>query len=85
MRQEQALAGGTLDALDAERLRALKRSGFSDRRLAKLLSTDQHAVRARRHALSVRPVYKRVDTCAAEFATRTWRNSLRVCSQARSG
>ncbi|HEX6006313.1 MAG TPA: carbamoyl-phosphate synthase large subunit, partial [Burkholderiales bacterium] len=71
VRQEQSLAGGTLNALDAETLRALKRSGFSDRRLAKLISTDQHAVRARRHALSVRPVYKRVDTCAAEFATRT--------------
>ncbi len=49
----------------------LKRRGFSDRRLAKLLNTDQHAVRAYRQALNVRPVYKRVDTCAAEFATNT--------------
>jgi len=71
VRQEKALEGGTLDALSGDALRALKRSGFSDRRLAKLLSTDQHAVRARRHQLGVRPVYKRVDTCAAEFATRT--------------
>ncbi|RMX15642.1 carbamoyl-phosphate synthase large subunit [Vandammella animalimorsus] len=60
-----------LDALDEATLRALKQKGFSDRRLAKLLHTDEHAVRARRHALGVRPVYKRVDTCAAEFATNT--------------
>jgi len=71
VRQEKALEGRALEALDAEALRTLKRSGFSDRRLAKLLSTDQHAVRKRRHALNVRPVYKRVDTCAAEFATKT--------------
>ena len=49
----------------------LKRKGFSDRRLAHLLKADEDEVRARRHALGVRPVYKRVDTCAAEFATRT--------------
>ncbi|MBN8774054.1 MAG: carbamoyl-phosphate synthase large subunit [Thiobacillus sp.] len=52
-------------------LRELKRAGFSDRRLARLLNTDQHAVRARRNELSLHPVYKRVDTCAAEFATQT--------------
>ncbi|RYZ58560.1 MAG: ATP-grasp domain-containing protein, partial [Proteobacteria bacterium] len=45
--------------------------GFSDKRLAKLLGTNQHAVRERRVALNVRPVYKRVDTCAAEFSTQT--------------
>ena len=45
--------------------------GFSDRRLAKLLGSNEHEVRQRRHALGVRPVYKRVDTCAAEFATQT--------------
>jgi carbamoyl-phosphate synthase large subunit len=71
VRQEQALAGRALDDLDADALRQLKRAGFSDRRLAKLLAADQHAVRAHRHALGVRPVYKRVDTCAAEFATGT--------------
>ena len=60
-----------LASLDAAAMRALKQKGFSDRRLAKLLHSDEHAVRARRHALGVRPVYKRVDTCAAEFATRT--------------
>ncbi|MCS6811824.1 MAG: carbamoyl-phosphate synthase large subunit, partial [Tepidimonas sp.] len=60
-----------LQALDAATLRTLKRKGFSDRRLAKLLATTEEAVRARRHALGVRPVYKRVDTCAAEFASHT--------------
>jgi len=68
---EHALKGTGLESLDAARLRELKRKGFSDQRLAILLASDQHAVRARRHALGVRPVYKRVDTCAAEFATRT--------------
>jgi carbamoyl-phosphate synthase large subunit len=60
-----------LAAIDAVTLRALKRKGFSDRRLAKLLKTTDKAVRERRKALNVRPVYKRVDTCAAEFATNT--------------
>src|SRR4051794_6533030 len=60
-----------LEALDAATMRALKRKGFSDRRLAKLLKTNDQAVRERRKALNVRPVYKRVDTCAAEFATNT--------------
>jgi carbamoyl-phosphate synthase large subunit len=52
-------------------MRRLKRMGFSDRRLAHLTKTTETAVRDRRHALGIRPVYKRVDTCAAEFATRT--------------
>jgi len=68
---EHTLKGGNLELLDAACLRKLKRKGFSDRRLAKLLDSDQHTVRARRHALGVRPVYKRVDTCAAEFSTST--------------
>jgi carbamoyl-phosphate synthase large subunit len=68
---EQALAGRTLANLSAGELRFLKRKGFSDRRLGKLLATTQHEVRTKRHALGVRPVYKRVDTCAAEFATQT--------------
>jgi carbamoyl-phosphate synthase large subunit len=71
VRQEQSLAGITLESLGAEQLRALKRSGFADARLAKLLGTDTDAMRAYRHALGVRPVFKRVDTCAAEFATNT--------------
>lgn len=62
---------GALAALDADTLRVLKKKGFSDRRLAKLLKTNEKAVREARHALNVRPVYKRVDTCAAEFPTNT--------------
>ena len=69
--QEQDLRGRALPDLSREELFRLKRNGFSDRRLARLLSTDQHAVRTRRWDLSVHPVYKRVDTCAAEFATST--------------
>lgn len=65
-RGEQALA-----SLDAATLRVLKQKGFSDRRLAKLLKTTDKAVREARKALKVRPVYKRVDTCAAEFASNT--------------
>ncbi len=69
--RENALKGKHIADLDKEALYQLKRRGFSDRRLAHLLDTDQHAVRAYRQALNVRPVYKRVDTCAAEFATNT--------------
>ena len=60
-----------LAALDATTLRTLKQKGFSDRRLAKLLHSNEKAVREARKALGVRPVFKRVDTCAAEFATDT--------------
>ncbi len=60
-----------LASLSADTLRTLKKKGFSDRRLAKLLKTTEKAVRDQRRALNVRPVYKRVDTCAAEFATNT--------------
>jgi carbamoyl-phosphate synthase large subunit len=60
-----------LDSLTAVELRFLKQKGFSDRRLAKLMKNTPAAVRAARHALGVRPVYKRVDTCAAEFSTNT--------------
>ncbi|QRI92210.1 carbamoyl-phosphate synthase large subunit [Delftia lacustris] len=60
-----------LAALDATTLRTLKQKGFSDRRLAKLLHSTDKAVREARKALGVRPVFKRVDTCAAEFATDT--------------
>ncbi|MDG5976543.1 carbamoyl-phosphate synthase large subunit [Hydrogenophaga taeniospiralis CCUG 15921] len=68
---ELALEKTSLDAIDADTLRGLKKKGFSDRRLAKLLKTTDAAVRARRIAQNIRPVYKRVDTCAAEFATDT--------------
>ncbi|WP_321322938.1 carbamoyl-phosphate synthase large subunit [Thiomicrorhabdus sp.] len=60
-----------LDALDETYLRNLKRKGFSDNRLAKLLDTDAAFVRKFRHTLNIRPVFKRVDTCAAEFETST--------------
>ena len=68
---EQQLKGRTLESLSAAELRFLKKKGFSDKRLGKLLGSNQHDVRRARQALGVRPVYKRVDTCAAEFATQT--------------
>jgi carbamoyl-phosphate synthase large subunit len=68
---ELELETTNLKAISADELRALKKKGFSDRRLAKLLKTTEHEVRAQRHAMSIRPVYKRVDTCAAEFSTDT--------------
>jgi carbamoyl-phosphate synthase large subunit len=60
-----------LEGLDVGRMRALKRKGFSDSRLAKLTASDEPTVRKRRHRFGLHPVYKRVDTCAAEFATST--------------
>jgi len=71
IKTEAQVKGRTVDSLSAAELRYLKQKGFSDRRLAKLMGSHQHAVREARHALNVRPVYKRVDTCAAEFATQT--------------
>ena len=68
---ELELETTTLEAIDEPTLRALKQKGFSDRRLAKQLKTTDTAIREKRRALGVRPVYKRVDTCAAEFATNT--------------
>ena len=68
---ELALEQKTLSDLDYATLWELKRRGFSDRRLAFLLDSSESEVRKLRHQLNVRPVYKRVDTCAAEFATRT--------------
>ncbi|EIC23954.1 carbamoyl-phosphate synthase large subunit [Thiorhodovibrio frisius] len=60
-----------IDVLDEQRLRLLKRKGFSDRSLATLTGTTEQQIRDRRHACGVRPVFKRVDTCAAEFAAST--------------
>ncbi|MGE0329596.1 MAG: carbamoyl-phosphate synthase large subunit [Ramlibacter sp.] len=68
---ELELEKTTLDALSREELLALKKKGFSDRRLARQLKTTDKVIREKRHALGIRPVYKRVDTCAAEFATNT--------------
>ena len=68
---ELELETKTLEVLDAPTLRALKKKGFSDRRLARQLKTTDTVIRNRRRELGVRPVYKRVDTCAAEFPTDT--------------
>jgi carbamoyl-phosphate synthase large subunit len=68
---EAAVAEAGLAALDTARMRQLKRKGFSDARLAQLLDTDESAVRALRRAFGIKPVYKRVDSCAAEFGTTT--------------
>ena len=71
IRIEQGLASRDLDSLTADEIRGFKRKGFSDRRLADVLGSDELAVGARRRDLGIRPVYKRVDTCAAEFASNT--------------
>jgi len=71
VREEQKLQAEGLAGFDRDRMRTLKRKGFSDRRIAKLLGVDEASVRRRRHTMGIRPVYKRVDTCAAEFATST--------------
>jgi carbamoyl-phosphate synthase large subunit len=57
--------------LDEACLRSLKRKGFSDRRIGRLLGMTEQEIRAQRHAHDLHPVYKRVDTCAAEFASST--------------
>ncbi len=69
--RELAIEKKTLEQIDAIEMREIKRMGFSDRRLAHLLKRKEAEVRARRHSFHIRPVYKRVDTCAAEFATST--------------
>jgi carbamoyl-phosphate synthase large subunit len=68
---EMELDDRRLSDIDADTLRRLKRKGFSDRRLAYLFNAKEADVRIARHRFGIRPVYKRVDTCAAEFATRT--------------
>jgi carbamoyl-phosphate synthase large subunit len=68
---EMELDDRRLGDISKDTLRELKRKGFSDRRLAYLFNTDEKTVRARRHEFGIRPVYKRVDTCAAEFETKT--------------
>jgi carbamoyl-phosphate synthase large subunit len=68
---ESELKQRKVDSLSAAELRFVKQKGFSDRRLAKSLGVDASSVREARHRLKVLPVYKRVDTCAAEFSTNT--------------
>ncbi len=71
VRVEGDVAAAGVAGLDPERMRALKRKGFSDRRLGTLTGAGEQAIRALRHAQGIRPVFKRVDTCAAEFASST--------------
>ncbi|EAT12713.1 carbamoyl-phosphate synthase large subunit [Bermanella marisrubri] len=71
IKEEAAVAESALTSLDEDRIFRLKRKGFSDERLAQLLSVSEKAFRKHRQKLGIRPVYKRVDTCAAEFATDT--------------
>jgi len=71
VREEQRIAAEGAEALDARRLRELKRKGFSDARLALLAGMDELVLRRKRLKLGIQPVFKRVDTCAAEFATST--------------
>jgi carbamoyl-phosphate synthase large subunit len=71
VREEERVKAERLSDFTADRLRVLKRKGFSDSRLAKLIGVSEKVVRAKRHELGIVPVYKRVDTCAAEFSTAT--------------
>ncbi len=71
IKEELALEGRALTSLGKDELYQLKRKGFSDSRLAGLLNVEQKAMREYRQSLDIRPVYKRVDTCAAEFSTST--------------
>ena len=71
VRWESQLSGLTVAGIDHSLMWGLKRRGFSDKRIADVLGTTESAVRERRWALDIRPVYKRVDTCAAEFAAST--------------
>ena len=68
---EQGLVGSDFGKLDGPSLYALKRKGFADKRIADLIGVGEADVRVRRRELDIKPVYKRVDTCAAEFATDT--------------
>ncbi len=69
--EEARIRAGGFPGLDPDSLRRYKRKGFSDSRIGKLTRSSEQAVRIWRHELSIRPVFKRVDTCAAEFSTAT--------------
>ncbi len=71
VRSEENLQKHGLASVDAHAMRSLKRKGFADSRLAKLVGCSESEFRALRHDFGIRPVYKRVDTCAAEFSTDT--------------
>lgn len=71
VQEAKIISSGSLNDLDYATLRRLKRKGFADKRIAQLLGLPENTVRNHRHHLNLHPVYKRVDTCAAEFATDT--------------
>jgi len=71
IKDEQRLKTMSVEQLDKAQLYRLKRKGFSDERLAKILGVKEEKVRDHRYALDIHPVYKRVDTCAAEFRSST--------------
>lgn len=71
IREESTLEGAPLSSIDADRMWQLKRKGFSDARMAQLMGCSEADVRVARRRLGIRPVYKRVDSCAAEFAAAT--------------
>ncbi|MDY3695273.1 MAG: carbamoyl-phosphate synthase large subunit [Proteus mirabilis] len=71
VRLEEKVSEVGIKGLSANFLRQLKRKGFADARLAKILNVKEHAIRQLREQYQLHPVYKRVDTCAAEFATDT--------------
>lgn len=71
IKTENEIVARSLDSFDETYWRRLKRDGFSDARVAELLGVDEFKVREHRHAMGVKPVYKRVDTCAAEFSAAT--------------
>jgi carbamoyl-phosphate synthase large subunit len=68
---EMQVNGSSITEIDSESMFRLKRKGFSDKRLADLFCCSEQAVRERRKVLNINPVYKRVDSCAAEFDTQT--------------
>lgn len=71
IKTEESLRGTVLTSITKDQMYRLKRKGFSDSRLASVMSVSEDHVRKHRHSLEIHPVYKRVDTCAAEFSTST--------------
>ena len=71
IKTEESLRETVLTSIDKDQMYRLKRKGFSDSRLASVMSVSEEHVRKHRHSLDIHPVYKRVDTCAAEFSTST--------------
>ena len=68
---EKSIEGKEIEDIQSETIRELKQKGFSDKRLSEILNCTEEAFRKKRLALDIKPVYKRVDSCAAEFDTET--------------